>query len=295
MLFRSALGVCALAIVLQNGTASAITITNGIAGVGGFAVNAGNAGDSTYGAYNAGTGLADQLYGLDHYISIGGGPGVWLQSAGTITQPEILLGSTVFSSGFFAGPNGQINWTALATIASSSTTYSVSYLFSSANNFGAVRFGQYMDADIVGAGSDNLIELGVSGQPGFELRTVDTGASTVFGLGQSADFLNTTNMTYVGWAARPYSQLLNAITGGTVTYSIPGIVTNLSSTTDSRYPGSPAYGPADVTSAIAFDLNPHANSASVTFTMGTSNVPEPGTWSLIAVGAVLVGLGRRRK
>jgi hypothetical protein len=146
----------------------------------------------------------------------------------------------------------------------------------------------------VGSGGDNLIVQGMSGQPGFQLLTVDSGAIGL-GLAQSADFLNVTGMTYAGWAARPFSSLVSAITGAGASYSVPGVITGIPSTIDGRFPGSPAYGTADITSAIAFDFNPNASSATMTFTMAAASVPEPGTWILVLVGAGLVGLGRLKR
>jgi hypothetical protein len=273
---------------------SATMINNGPPGPGHFQVDSLTGGDANYAAYNPGTGLTDLLYSLAHFVDVGAnGGGVDIAVAGTVTTSATLLGPNVLSTGFFAGQNGLVNWTAVASILPTAT-YSVSYVFTSPAAFGSIRFIQYMDADIVGSGGDNLIVQGMSGQPGFQLLTVDSGAIGL-GLAQSADFLNVTGMTYAGWAARPFSSLVSAITGAGASYSVPGVITGIPSTIDGRFPGSPAYGTADITSAIAFDFNPNASSATMTFTMAAASVPEPGTWILVLVGAGLVGLGRLKR
>jgi hypothetical protein len=285
--------MAAASLVLCSDVNAAI-INNGPAGPGHFQVDSLTGGDATYAAYNPGTGLTDLLYSLAHYVDVGAnGGGVDIAAAGTITTPATLVGPNVLSTGYFAGPNGQVNWTAIASILPSAT-YSVSYVFTSATAFGSIRFIQYMDADIAGNSGDNLVVQGTSGQPGFQLLTVDSSINGL-GLSQSADFLNVTGMTYTGWAARPFSSLVSAITGAGASYSIPGVITGIPSTVDSRFPGSPAYGTADVTSAIAFDFDPSATSATMQFTMSGSSVPEPGTWMLVLMGAGLVGVGRLKR
>jgi hypothetical protein len=86
-------------------------------------------------------------------------------------------------------------------------------------------------------------------------------------------------MTYIGWAADRFNDLRNTIGGAGVTYSIPGEVdtTDLPEIIggDSRFPGLPAFGPADISSAIAFDLDPEATFASVIFALGGSLAGEP--------------------
>ncbi|MGQ9486765.1 MAG: PEP-CTERM sorting domain-containing protein [Armatimonadota bacterium] len=72
---------------------------------------------------------------------------------------------------------------------------------------------------------------------------------------------------------------------------------------DPRYPGSPAYGPRDITTAFASDLDPNATTASLIFALGGSPsgqppippIPEPGTISLLGVGLLAPLLSLRKR
>ena len=116
---------------------------------------------------------------------------------------------------------------------------------------------------------------------------------------QSAGYLTATNASYVGWAADEYSDLYSLILTTGATFSVAGVVdtTSLPQPHDNRYPGRPAYGPADVTSAIAFDLAPAANQASLNLVLGgraeehLRTVPVLGVAGLGVLLALLAASG----
>jgi hypothetical protein len=119
-------------------------------------------------------------------------------------------------------------------------------------------------------------------------------------------------MTYLGWAADVFPELRGRITAGTQTFSVAGVVdaADIPAITDPRFPGRPAYGPNDVTTALEFQLNPSATTAQLVLALGgapsaqqlptpdgpgnPSEVPEPGTLGLLGAGASLLIFRRFR-
>lgn len=150
-----------------------------------------------------------------------------------------------------------------------------------------------------GFGDDVLIVLG----SGVNVQLLTLDGSQNVGVAQAAVGLS--NVQYLGWAADRFLDLLNAIQGAGAVYSIAGAVdtVDLPPITDPRYPGSPAYGPEDIATAFAFDLDPRANHASLIFALGGSPsgqppmpvIPEPGTLTLITVGLAAPALALRKR
>lgn len=173
----------------------------------------------------------------------------------------------VTSAGNFTGQNGQIDWTTTTSIADGSNVIVNTVTFSSANPFGNLQFGNYLDEDVGASLTTNILApFGTPGQPGFSAFTLDGTQRVGFGQGGVYTPNGTTlvNATYDGWAADEYNDLITDLGNGTATFSVPGNIdtTDLPPFNDPAL--GPVYGPADVTSAFAWTLNPNALTATVT-------------------------------
>lgn len=315
---RATLGLTLVACLAT--TAEAVFIDNGVMGDGRWQVDALAGGESRTGNLDPTgspggiTGTTEIIFDYFHYVDVGAnGGGVQLGNTTVTSGPTLTGPNQVTSTGSFAGANGTIEWTAVSSIAPGSTLYLTSLSFSSTMPLGTLRVIQYLDEDVVNVSDDHLVVIGTPGGADFQLLTIDD--DLPIGVSHAAGYTTATNMTYIGWAADEFSDLRSAITGSGAAYSIPGVVdtTDLPPITDSRFPGNPAFGPEDITSAIAFDVDPNATFASVLFSLGGSptgapppppppppngQVPEPGTLTLLALGLggfAWLGRGRTRR
>lgn len=297
----------ALVLVLSASIGAwAVMIDNGVTGDGRWEVDVLAGGESRtgnldpVGSPGGIVGPTEIIFDYFHFVDVGANGGGVRLAETTVTSPPTLTGpNQVTSSGSFAGANGTIEWTAVSSIASGSTLYLTTLTFSSTAPFGTLRVIQYLDEDVVGVSDDHLIVIGTAGAADFQLLTIDD--DLPIGVAHAAGYLTAVNMTYIGWAADEFADLRSAITGSGATYSIVGVVdtSDLPPITDSRFPSTPAFGPKDITSAIAFDVDPNATFASVLFSLGgsptgapppppvtipTDRVPAPGTLVLLGLG-----------
>jgi IPTL-CTERM motif len=276
--------------IFSGAVGPTLPIDNGVVGVNRIEVFVAAGGEADDFSLNGGFGLTDMLSSLSHYVDVGAdGAAVQLGST-NITQPPTSTGvNQVTSAGNFAGPNGTIDWTAVSTIAAGSNVYVTTLNFSSANPFGTVRIIQLLDADVLNFTLNNLVQLGTFGTPGFTLLTQSV--TGPLGLGQLGPVV--TSATCVGWAAAPFSDLIDAVEGGGATYAPAGSISNLSPTKDFHFPAAPAWGIADITSAIACDLSPSATTATIVLSLVATQTPKViptlSEWGVMVMVALLAG------
>lgn len=257
--------------------AGPILIDNGVTGDGAWAVNVGPGGDTDFGELDpVDFEPEDLIFEFLTYVDDGNDGTFEPLSSTSISAPPALTGTgEVTSSGSFAGPNGTIDWTAVATIPQGEAVYEVVITFSSASPFGDVRVINYFDQDIFGVSDDVLILLGTPGEAGFQMLTLDD--TDDVGIGHFADYFPGAAASYLGFAADEFSDLRSDIEASTASFSVNGEIdtTSLPPTTDPRFPDDDAFGPEDITGAYAFDLDPTSSQATLAFSLGGSISGEP--------------------
>jgi hypothetical protein len=258
-----------------------------VATVGHFEIQMLDGGESREGGFTAqGRTLLfaneDFIFDYFSFVDVGSDGGAERLGETTITQAATLISEDVVESrGFFLGESEQqINWIATTSIADGDTRIQNTITFTTEspngeeeNNIeqialplGDLRFISYLDEDVSGSSNDILFTSGTPGSADFKVFTVD-GPERV-GFAQSGVYTATAslleNATWDGWAADEFSDLRSAITGAGTTYSVAGNV----DTTDLPPSADPEqgtiFGPADVTTAFAWTVNPEATTATIT-------------------------------
>ncbi len=210
---------------------------------------------------------ANVIFGFTNYIDVGSDGGGINLAATTITlQPTLISPDLVASEGNFAGTGGEIvNWRVESRFDNGVATLFNTLSFTSTAALGNIRFINYLDEDVQNISDDILFTQGTPGQADFRAFTVD-GAER-FGFSQGGIYLpgaGLVNANYVGWTADVFSLLRTAITGPGTQYTVAGniVTANLPPFVDPVL--GAAFGPNDVTTAFAWDLDPLATSATVT-------------------------------
>jgi hypothetical protein len=256
--------------------------------VGHFEIQLLNGGESQEGGFTAqGRTLLfaneDFIFDYFSFVDVGSDGGAERLGETTITQSATLISDDVVESrGFFLGESEQvINWIATTSIADGDTRIQNTITFSTEieneeeenNNIeqialplGDLRFISYLDEDVRNVGDDIMFLSGTPGSADFKVFTVD-GPERV-GFAQSGVYAASAgqlvNATWDGWAADEFSDLRSAITGAGTTYSIAGNidVTDLPPSVDPEL--GTVFGPADVTTAFAWTVDPQATTATIT-------------------------------
>jgi hypothetical protein len=264
------------------GTASAIFIDNGVpAGtLGHWRVDVENAGESHLANLTAqrfaSTDIVteDVLFEYLTYVDIGGG-GVRLSSS--TTSPAVLTGpNQISSSGSFLGSGGNtINWTAVSTIGIGDSRMINRFSFVSANGspLGNIRLYQYMDEDIETPDDDVFLTRGSIAGQDLELFTVDN--AEVYGVSHGGALIGAqglTNASFAGWAADEYDDMAPAIEAGVQSVTTSGVIDTTSLPPFVHPEVGSAYGPADIVSVLAWDVDPAQNAAAIVTTLG--GVPD---------------------
>jgi hypothetical protein len=200
------------------------------------------------------------------------GLGFSLSNSDTVTGPfaDPNNPNIVTSSGSFFGVNQNvISWTAVSSIAPGAQVMTTTYTFTAATGaLGPLRFLQYLDEDVQGAGDDVFLPVGTAAGNDLELFTFDN--TDVYGLSHSGALLPGTellNAAFAGWAADRFNNMRPLITGAGQPVSPDGVITNLLALQHPQL--GPVFGPADVVSVLAWDVvDPNAASAVITTSLG---------------------------
>jgi len=227
------------------------------------------------------------IFDYEIYVVIGtAGGAVRLQDTTWTMAPTLVAPGVVASEGRFTGQNGVVSWRVESSFRGDADTLKNSISFQSTQPLGNVRVVAYLDEDVLGPGGDLLRVVGTPGAADFRAFTLDDRERV--GFAQSGELVagpGLVNASYKGWAADRYSLLQSSITSGSQTYSVAGDIQqgNLPAFTDASL--GKVYGPADVTTAFAWDVNPAATTAVVTPSLTLASVAVGGVRSsVVAVG-----------
>ena len=279
--FWRSLGVFLLSIPMGS---NAVEISNGVpeSQVGHFRVDV-TTGGETRDAFVTAARLAsnditppgtDVVFDYFSYVDPGiDGDGFQLssfQANGSAPVPDPGNPNIVTSNGSFTGFNqNRILWTAVSSIAPGGQVMNTRFTFTTENGgpLGALRFLQYLDEDVQGAGDDVFLSVGTAASGDLELFTFDN--TDVFGLSHSGALLPGTDLqsaSFTGWAADRFNNMKPLIEGVGQLVSPTGVITNLPGLQHPQL-GS-VFGPADIVSVLAWDVDPNAASAAITTSLG---------------------------
>ncbi|MGH9891499.1 MAG: hypothetical protein ACREA0_05845 [bacterium] len=175
--------------------------------------------------------------------------------------------NSVTSSGSFLGANqNTILWTAVSSIAPNGQVLTTRYTFDTGDGgaLGSLRFLQYLDEDVETFSTNVFFPVGSASNGDLELFTFEN--TELYGVSQSGAFRPGTelqNAAFAGWAADVFDSTLSVI-GQPV--SPTGVITNLQGLQHPQL-GS-VFGPADIVSVLAWDVDPNANTAVITTSLG---------------------------
>jgi hypothetical protein len=302
------------AISMGIGHLKAAPINNDIAAgtLGHFEVDVTPGGQSTTG-FITGTGTisglvtTEVIFGYTSYVDIGSGG---FSLGGTTGAAGAISGDDEYtSSGSFVGSGGNtIEWEVVSSIASGAADMINAITFTAATGtLGTLQFSQYLDEDVLGVSDDVLFVRGSVAGGDLELFTVDDDEEIGISHGGSYSAAQgLSGATFDGWAADEFADLRSAITGGTATYSPTGVV-DLGSLPAFVHPTfGAAFGPEDITSALAWTVDPGARTATILTSLGgvpdagsvpnpDPAVPEPTSMALFGLTALGFGVGFRRR
>lgn len=253
--------------------ARAEVLENGLFGDGKWKVNVQSVGDTSSVEIDP-VGPLPLSRMIDHtytYIDVGAnGAATYLSDTVQGSQVYEPGPNCYTSAGRFAGANGDIDWSARACLPFNTQRYTVALTFNSLQPLGTLRVISFLESAVLGFDvGDNLGVFGTPGQNNFRLLSID--GNDAVGFTRGASFSTSTNATYTGWAASDGGTLVTRLLSQQpVLFTPAGNIDSgeLQQINDPRYPGVPVYrgiGSATAASAFAFDLNPAATTATMSF------------------------------
>lgn len=207
------------------------------------------------------------IFNYSTYLIFGGGS-VRLDQTNVTQAATLVADDVVESRGSFVGPGGTTNWVAQTYFLDGVATMFSSLAFDvpGGNPLGDIRVVSYLDEDIDIPDDDILFTTGTPGAPDFRAVTIDGARRVGFGHGgfYVDDGQNQINATFVGWAADQFNDLEAAIIAANPVFTVPGTIdqVDLPPTPDVNF--GTVFGPNDVTTAFAWDVDPTTTTSTVT-------------------------------
>ena len=203
----------------------------------------------------------DLIFDYDSYVDVGAG-GIILGDT-TITMVPTLIGpASVQSAGTFTGSGGNtIEWITTTTLTGDLDIETIHEFRARTGTLGNIRLQRYLDEDVDDSvGDDVLIVRGSAAAGDLELFTIDN--TEVYGLSHGGAYAaGLSNATFIGFAADEYSELQTDIENGTATYELDGNINTVNLPPFNHPVVGAGFGPRDITSSLAWDVDPTATEA----------------------------------
>ena len=266
-------------------TASAVeTIDNNLntSELGYWSVQVDNAGD-TRNAFLTADGLISgqvdaQEIVFDYFSYVDTGAGGERLAFSTTSGVALTDNNRTFSSGSFisVATGGTINWEVSSFIDNGSAVYVNEFRFEAVTGtLGELIFTQYLDEDVNGPSNDVFFTRG--GINDLQLFTIDQAES--YGVSHSGAYNGVQGLVsseFAGWSACTFNTMKPQIEAGTLNHPLTGFICdNLSETTNAS--AGDAFGPADIVSALVWEVDPSATTATIVTTLGGIPTPPPPT------------------
>ncbi|MEQ1825450.1 MAG: pre-peptidase C-terminal domain-containing protein [Pirellula sp.] len=233
----------------------------------------------------------DVIFDFTNYIDIGANGNAFELANTTITQqPTLVTPDLVVSEGTFAGNGGAVvRWRIESRFDNGISKLFNTLTLNSDQPLGDLQFINYLDEDIQSPSDDFLYVTGTPGQDDFRAFTIDNFERFGFSHGgiyqQGVDLQNA---TYSGWAADRFRNLANTIETAGTGYSLPGNINtaNLPPIVDPVL--GQVYGLADVTTALAWRVDPNTTNARITSFLelvptAIQRAASPGSWDGVSL------------
>ena len=206
-----------------------------------------------------------------NYVDVGrDGQAVNLANTNITLPPTLIANDAVASEGnFVVGQTVEdqqtIEWRVETSFENGNPTLFNKVTFSSDEPLGSIRLINMFDGDILGNGGDLLLPRGEIGTSDFRAFTLDDQHRIGFGHGgileKGPDFQNS---TFAGWSSDLAADLTADILGPGGAYSVGGNIDQIDLLQDDDPDLGQVYGPADVGTAFAWDVNASATEATMT-------------------------------
>lgn len=208
----------------------------------------------------------DFIFDFTNYLDVGGsGNAVNLQNS-DVTMPATLVdGDRVVSEGTVQGQNGPVNWHVESHLNDGESIVYNTITVSSEEALGDLQFINYLDEDVELVSDDLLYTEGTPGSNDFRIFTLDDAERVGFSQGGILEAgPQLVNATYDGWVADEFPSLMADIVGTGVGYTVPGNINTAALPPFTDPDLGEAYGLEDITTAMAWSVDPESNEATIT-------------------------------